>query len=303
MSLFTHQLGQPGTLPVGPPLPRFPLILDAFLVGCGSVTSGWAYVVKRLPIMGSLQAIDRQSLRVENLGSYVSAGQSSIGKSKCAVIKKFLSPNIAVTDRQDQWEFFKIWLRHGVAVPPLIIAGLDNVTTRHSVQRLWRETMIDMAAGGLETQVIVKYRNGDGQCLVNALVVPPDEIPWAQGLGEATGLNPELIVSDPTGEITQADVDRGPIDNRPSLQSAIGKTRCGYVNRHTLEMEEFDRDFEPAAPFVTAFSGVIAAAETMKSLMRVRHENSLHYQMSFRSGLLRALQMKCNPECECQKVS
>jgi hypothetical protein len=300
VSLFSHELGQPGALAGGPHLPDDSLALDAFLVGCGSVTSGWAYTVKRLPITGTLQAIDCQSLRKVNVGSYVSAGLSSIDKPKATFIREFLSPKIDVTARQDQWEFFKIWFRHGLTIPPLIIAGLDNVTTRHSVQRVWPETLIDMGAGGLESQVIVKHRESTGQCLLNALTIPPGKMEWAQTLANLTGLNPELIATDPTGGITQAEVDAAPVNQKPALKTLVGKPRCGYINRCTLEMEGFDPDFEPAAPFVTAFSGVIAAGETMKWLMGVRHENSLHYQMSFRSGLDRALQMKCNSECECQ---
>jgi hypothetical protein len=42
--------------------------------------------------------------------------------------------------------------------------------------------------------------------------------------------------------------------------------RCGYINRRTLELEGDDSDFAPAVPFVTAFSGVVGAAETMKWL-------------------------------------
>lgn len=299
-SLFTNEVGHPGTLGPGPSLPQMSLNLDAFLVGCGAVSNGWAYAVNRLPIGGRLQAIDCQSLRLENLGSYVAVGSDSIGKPKATLIREVLSPNIEVKDRPDHWEFFKIRLRSELSVPPLIITGLDKVTPRHSVQRLWPETLIDMAAGGLESQVIVKNRRGDGLCMLRALAVPADEIDWAQRLAQVHGLDPNLIVADPTGGITQAEIDAADGQHKGELQSALGKPRCGYINLRTLDLEGDDPDFAPAVPFVTSFSGIVGAAETMKWLMGERHARSLHFQRSFQSGCNRAIQMKCEPDCECQ---
>ena len=302
-SLFSHEVALPGALEPGPPLPISPLWLDAFLVGCGAVTNGWAYAVKRLPIAGRLQAIDNQSIRLENIWPYVAVGRESVGKPKTAVMKELLAPAINLMAKSDQWEFFKIWLDHGLDVPPLIIAGLDNVTTRHSVQRLWPETLIDMAAGGLQSQVIVKHKRNDGLCLLSALSIPPDEKNWAENLAAATGLDPAVIASNPTGTITQAEVDAAPDDKKVELQKAIGKPRCGHINRQSLEMEGYDQHFAPAAPFVTASSGIRGAAETMKWLMGRRYPHSLHFQHSFESGRSRALDMICSPGCECQVSS
>lgn len=300
--LFNHEVAPLGELETGPPLPTSPLRLDAFLVGCGAVTNGWAYAVNRLPIVGRLQAIDNQSLRLENIWSYVAVGRESVTKPKASVIKELLSPAINVTARSDQWEFFKIWLDHGLEVPPLIIAGLDNVTTRHSVQRLWPETLIDMAAGGLQSQVIVKHKNSDGLCLLNALTIPPDEKDWAESLAAATGLDPARIASEPTGAITQTEIDAAPPEKKAEIQKSLGKPRCGHINRQSLEMEGYDPNFAPAVPFVTAFSGVKGATETVKYLMGHRYPHSLHFQNSFESGRARALDMTCGPNCECQMV-
>jgi hypothetical protein len=258
--------------------------------------------MKRLPVVGSLQAIDRQSLRLENIWAYVAVGRESLGKPKAVVIKELLSPAIEVTPRPDHWEFFKIWLDHGAKVPPLIITGLDNVTTRHSVQRVWPETLIDMAAERLQSQVIVKHKTGDGLCLLRALSIPPGEVDWAQNIARATGLDPELIAKEPTGEITQAEIEAAPVDKQAELGAAQGKPRCGYINRQSLQMEEYDADFAPAVPFVTGFSGVAGAAETMKWLMGRRHPHSLHLQKSFESNRTRALEMKCDSTCECRTL-
>jgi len=233
----------------------------------------------------------------------VAASHSSIGKSKAGVIKELLSPNIDVKDRLDQWEFFKIRLLREFKVPPLIVTGLDNVTTRHSVQRLWPDTLIDMGAGQLQSQVIVKHRKGEGLCVLRALSIPPAEIEWAQDLARVTGLDPTLIAKEPTGEITQAEIEAAPADKQAELQRALGKPRCGYINRQSLEMETSDPNFAPAVPFVTALTGVAGAAETLKWLMGHRYDRSLYFQKSFESGRSKALQMKCELKCECQSLA
>lgn len=221
-SLFSHESGSPGTLKQGPPLPIEPLRLDTFLVGCGAVSNGWAYAIKRLPIVGKLEAIDPQSLRPENLGPYVASSCQWLGRPKVELLKSFLSPAIEVVPRGDHWELFTLRLKHELKVPRIIISGLDKVGTRHSLQRVWPETLIDMGAEGLESQVIVKHRNSDGLCLLNALTVPPEELNWAQTGAVLTGMNPELIASDPTGEITQAEIDAAPTNKREQLQAALG---------------------------------------------------------------------------------
>jgi len=79
--------------------------------------------------------------------------------------------------------------------------------TRHSVQRLWPETLVDMAAGGLTTQVIVKPSATDALCLLRALDIPPGELEWAERLALETGLSVQRIRSQPVTEITKGDVD------------------------------------------------------------------------------------------------
>jgi hypothetical protein len=297
ISLFTRQEGNLGTLHEGPALPSRSLEMDALLVGCGAVTNGWAYTIKRLPIIGSLQAIDRQSLRIENLGPYVLATRALVETSKSQIIGEYLAPAITVTPRPEEWELFKIRLKYGVVLPTLVVNGLDHVGTRHSVQRLWPEVLVDMAAGGLTSQVIVKPAATDALCLLQALDVPPGELDWAERLAQETGLNPDRIRNEPVTEITQADIDGADPTHRGELEKSRGKLICGRVTDQNLTMEAHNADFAPAVPFVTAFSGVVGAAESVKQLMGL--SASLHYQHHFQSNRSRALQMQCLPDCEC----
>jgi hypothetical protein len=303
VSLYTYEVGAPGSLPTGPVLPAEPLTLDGLLVGCGAVANGWAYAMKRLPVIGRMEAIDRQSLRIENFGAYMLASRKGLGKPKTELIRDYLSPAIMVTARTEEWEFFKIRLKHGLPVPRLVVNGLDNVEARHSVQRLWPETLIDMAAGGLTSQLIVKPRAGDGLCLLEALKRPEHEEGYAERLSQETGLRADRIRNEPTTPITEADVETAPPDKRQQLVAArqLGQLVCGHVTDQNLQMEGQSSDFAPAVPFVTGFSGVVGAGETMKWLMGHRYEHGLHWQHSSRSGRMRALAMRCNRHCDCQR--
>ena len=111
ISLFGHELGTPATLSPGPELPVTQVELEGFLIGCGAVTNGWAYTVKRLPIVGRLEAVDRQALRIENVAPYVAAGREWLGKPKVEMIAALLGPAIAITPRHEEWELFTIRLR------------------------------------------------------------------------------------------------------------------------------------------------------------------------------------------------
>src|SRR5690242_6062075 len=305
ISLFTNEIGEAGALPVGPELPVEPLELEAFLVGCGAVTNGWVYAVKRLPIVGRLEAVDRQALRIENVAPYVASGREWVGEPKAEMVKALLAPAITVAPRPEEWELFKIRIGFGLAVPPIIVNGLDNVETRHSVQRLWPEVLIDMAADGLTNQVIAKRRASDRICLLRALDRPADEVGWAERAARETGLPIERILATPTTAITEADVAAASEDTRPALERsrAAGQLICGRVTEQNLRFERPDRNFTPAVPFVTAFSGLVGAAATMRWLMGYRDGADLHFQHSFGSGRARTLRMRCDPGCDCRAQS
>ena len=302
ISLDSYELSSPGALDPGPLLPDSPLNLDGFLVGCGAVANGWAYTIKRLPIVGQLHAVDRESLGTENLGPYVGADRAWLKLPKVELIRDLLRPSVRVIPHAEEWELFKIRLQYGLKVPRLIINGLDNVETRHSVQRLWPECLIDMASGGTTSQVIVKSPSNEGLCLLHALTRPPHEVGYAERLTRETGLSVERIRHGPTSPITDADVRDAPVLKRADLDRdrQRGELLCSRITRHNLRSDAHQSDFAPAAPFVSCLTGVMAAAETVKWLLGRQYPLSLHIQSDFRRVGLRALGMRCRTECECR---
>jgi len=110
---------------------------------------------------------------------------------------------------------------------------------------------------------------------------------------------------DPTGPITESDVEAAPAELRAELEQARcgGQPICGRITERSLHGETASEDFAPAAPFVTALTGIKAAAETIKTLMVIDPAGGLHWQYDFRSGNARALVMKCATDCECRATA
>lgn len=304
ISLFERAQSMPGTFAPGAPLPTAPLKLDALLVGCGGVMHGFVYTLRRLPIIGQARAVDRQRLRDENLGPYVNATLDLVGVEKAEVVRRLLAPAIQVTPYPEDLDpLFTVRLDRGhLPLPPIVIAGLDRVVTRHTVQRLWPEVLIDMAAGGETAQVIVKRRGDDGACVVELLAARPDEEDDLARLATDSGLAAERIRDEMDRPITPDDIEAAPPELKPAIEEARrrGLLRCGFIRTRALDHERPNDDFVAAAPHVVGLSGVVAAAELVRELMGVNQLGSLRYQFSFISSRSRAISPRADLCCECR---
>jgi hypothetical protein len=301
ISLYTLEQGAPGELAPGPDLATDPVELDVLLVGCGGVGNGWVYAVRRAPAVGRVEAVDHQALRPENLGAYVCATRPRLNRPKVQVVKEELEPAFMVVAHAERFRFFKARFGYGQSyVPDLVISALDNPQTRHDVQRLWAPLTIDLAAEELTSQVLLKQRDDDGMCLIGAHTDPVGEDAELVALAAATGLSIERL-RDFESQITDEDVAAAPPDKRPALEEARRRRRpiCGRVGDLDLHEEEYSNEFTPAVPVVTAFTGIVAAAQTAKA--KLEPLTSLHFQFSFRSYRSRVLPIHCSEECECRE--
>jgi hypothetical protein len=303
ISLFERAQGAPGMLSAGPVLPTMPLELDALIVGCGGVTHGFVYALQRLPVVGQARAVDRQRLREENLGPYVNATLDLIGVEKAEIVRRLLAPRIGITSYAEDFDpLFTVRLERGhFRLPPMVIAGLDRVVTRHTVQRLWPEVLIDMGAGGETAQVIIKRHTEDGACVVELLVPSPDEQDDLSRLVAESGLERDVIRHEMDRPINAADIAGAPTQLRPALEDARqhGLLRCGFLRTRALDHEPDTHEFAAAVPHVVAFAGIVAAAELVKELTDRNQLGSLQYQFSFVSNRARAVAPRAEPHCEC----
>ena len=68
-----------------------------------------------------------------------------------------------------------------------------------------------------------------------------------------------------------------------------------YARNHGIRIH-CRSSFEEGMPFVTAFTGIVAAAQTAKA--KSERLTSRHFQFSFRSYRSRVLPVRCSEECE-----
>lgn len=301
LSAWTGDCGPPGSLPDGPPLPVIPPI-DALLIGCGNVMNGWAVAIRTLQVTGRARAVDRQSLGEENLGPYGLARRDMIGQPKTALLAGHLQPLITVFRHDEELDLFVPRItRWHLPLPALVINGLDEVEPRHLVQRLWPDVLVDMAAGGTTSQVIVNRRGG-GQCLLGAFSAPDAELGYVERTETATGLRRERFLNEFTTPVAAKDVAQAPPEHRARLQAAAesGQLVCGYINQASMTETSADEHFAPAAPFVGALTGARAAAITIALLTGYHVPGGLRWQYNFLSNRARTAVLRCRDTCECQ---
>lgn len=304
LSAWTGDCGPPGSLPSGPSLAMIPAI-DALLIGCGNVMNGWAVAVRALQIAGHIRAVDHQSLGEENLGPYALARRDMIGQPKTALLAQHLQPQIIVTRHDEELDLFVPRItRWHLPLPALVINGLDEVEPRHVVQRLWPDVLVDMAAGGTTSQVMVHRRGDAGQCLLGAFAAPESEPGYARRIETGTGLRPERFLNDFTTPVTAEDVAHAPPEHRARLQAAAdaGQLVCGFINQASLTTTSTDEDFASAAPFVSALTGARAAAITVALLAGGNVPGGLRWQYNFLSNRARTAVLSCVDTCECRRI-
>jgi hypothetical protein len=303
MSTVTGDVAPIGELPPEPaPLANVPP-LDALLIGCGNVGNGWAAAIRCSGISGHLRAVDRQTLGLENLGPYQLARHDRIGSPKTTLIEECLAPRIGTSRHDEELALFlpRVTRWRTVTLPPIVVNGLDNPESRRDVQRLWPDTLIDMAAQSTTCQVVVHRRGGGGLCLLGAF--PPEKAvnSYEQRILATTGLRPERFLNHYTTLITADDVTAAPAEHRAALDAArqSGQTLCGYINARSLADRSSDTCFAASAPFIGGITGARAAALTLRTLAGSPPQSGLHWQYDIVSAQSRTAYMSCNTACEC----
>jgi hypothetical protein len=306
ISFYERAHGSLGMHNAGPELPRHPLPLDALLIGCGGVMHGFVHTLRGLPVIGTAKAVDRQRLRDENLGPYIESMIEFLGAEKVSIVRQLLAPQIQVQEYAEDFDpLFTVRLERGlITLSPIVVAGLDRVTTRHTVQRLWPDVLIDLGAGGETAQVILKRRAEEGACVLELLERPPAEVDDLARLAAESGLRAHSIRSEMDKPITAEDVLAAPAELRAELDTArrTGVLRCGFIRTRALDQEAESEEFAAAAPHVVTLSGVAGAAELMKELMGINQPGSVRVQFSFVSNRAGTIAPGAGRSCECQLV-
>ncbi len=227
-----------------------------------------------------------------------------IGQPKTLLLARHLEPLITVTRHDEELNLFVPRISHWhLPLPRVVINGLDEVEPRHMAQRLWPEALVDMAAGGTTSQVIVHQRGQGGQCLLGAYEAAESETGYITRIEAATGLRRERFLSEFTTPVTAEDVAQAPPEHRARLKAAAdsGQLICGYINQASLTQTGSGDDFAAAAPFVGALTGAWAAAITVALLTGHHAPGGLRWQYNFLSNRTRTAATHCPDACECQR--
>jgi molybdopterin/thiamine biosynthesis adenylyltransferase len=197
--------------------------------------------------------------------------------------------------------------RGAIRRPQVILSALDNNTSRHELQDLWPDLLLEGATGGTVLQVSRSDYEQDLACL--RCLHPLQEGPrhsYEERIRELSGLPLAWIASavhEPSLPLTAEVVAQVPADKRESLLAHIGKQACGVLaeieSLSTLAKEE--QPVEPAVSFVSMMAGVLVAAEYLKRVMGAESVLKTFFQadLMFPLGSCILQTVKKSPDCYC----
>ncbi len=280
------------------PMHDGPLVLDVALAGCGAVGTAVALILSELDASGDVLVLDRQDLGPENIATYSLGGEEDgrLRRRKVDLVAEALGRKYNVTRRHGDLATLAADVDNGrVRCPPLFLTGLDSVTARHEVQRLWPERLIDAGTG--DTAVGLHYAvAGSGPCLMCFL--PPGGHRSAVELrAERTGLSVELLGR---GDDVLLEEDLAELDpeQRELLLPHVGKKICNLANAPGLI--ERAGDFQAAVTFVALQAACLAVGRLVAAELKLEMYNFIQYDSLIGPRADAAERRKRNSECYCQ---
>jgi molybdopterin/thiamine biosynthesis adenylyltransferase len=261
-SLYSYRTDE---ISSGPPLSE--MEANLLIVGAGAIGNGIVYVMTRLPLTGLAWIVDPQAFGHENLGTSILIGPAAVGKSKAIYARDFLRRRLRAEGFQEDLEAFEKRLDTEIPYPQVVLCGLDNVDTRHQVQRLWPDLVIDGAISDFGCQVSRHPWTEDVACLICLFRHPPGESA-ERVASRLTGLS-ESRVREAQSAVSQLDVLNASENERSWLQARVGRQICSVVQEavaQQISRDELDPGFQPSAPFVACLSACMVVGELVKHL-------------------------------------
>ncbi|MCX5796994.1 MAG: ThiF family adenylyltransferase [Elusimicrobia bacterium] len=248
----------------GPALPA-EIRIDALLLGAGAIGNGVGYLLSRLPIRGEIQVVDRQDFQRENLGTCMLIGPGDIGKDKATLVAEGLRSGVTARGFRMELAQLKEKMGRDVPYPRVVLSAVDNIETRHDVQRLWPDMVIDGAIGDFVCQASRHPWKENIACMLCLFQEPTGE-PAHVRQSRLTGL-PEARVIDAEEPITESDVDIAPPERRDWLRQRIGRKICSVIGEAVLQeisQAAYSEGFQPSVPFVAVLSACMMVSELIK---------------------------------------
>jgi len=297
-SLDTYATGE---VDKGPVLPE-ELNVDLLLVGAGAIGNGVALLLRQLPCRGHITVVDGQTCEPPNLGTCVLLGPTDLGRGKAEVIAHFLGSRLSADCFRGRLGDYAGRLGGEVRYPSVVLSALDSVSSRHEVQDLWPDLVIDGAIEEFITQVSRHPWREEIGCL-RCLFRETPSAPAEKLQSAATGLSSQRI-SDPDSQITEEDVGIAPPSHRGWLRERIGRTVCSVVQEGVLrEISARPSEVGPTVttPFVAGLSAAMAVAELVKHSCGWKTTLAPRFQFDCLRGPHNGLyfEQARNPKCLC----
>ncbi len=265
---FSFYTYSPEMVDLGPILPE-EIDLDLLLVGAGAIGNGIIYLLDRLPVRGNITVVDSEKYGPENFGTCLLIGQSEIDKEKARFAFEMLGGKLDTKHFTEEFSVFSNRLGTEIPFPRIVLNAVDNIDTRHEIQReLWSDLIIDGAIGDFSCQVTCHPLNENVACLM-CLFRKTDTEPAQQRASRATGLTPSRT-QDPEATVTEEDVRAAPAKKKEWLRGKIGKLICSVVQEavaQSISEEKLRKGFQPSVPFVACLSSSMMIGELVRSIM------------------------------------
>lgn len=278
-SMYSSALGHRfASEPLDDPGLPFAPRLAAVMVGAGSVGGAAAYALARTPsLQGDLDVVDPQALEAGNLDRALLATRqrSAAEDVKVDVVSDALAhlPHLHVTPHQltaGGW----LAQRDRELPLPLVLCAVDSAAARRAVQDCLPLHVLNAACHPAEVTVSRHITcNGPCMCCLHMSQVLDAERIKARLIAQATGFNFEMVVALLVGRValTLAHIQgierHGRMPNG-ALVDFVGLTLDELWDAQLLygatTAETAGGLVAVAAPWVTALTGVLLAAEALK---------------------------------------
>lgn len=251
----------------GPPLPDLG-DLDLAVVGLGAVGTATARILSLLPAGGRMLLVDPERFGPENLGTYSlgSADDAEAQTWKVDIAAAALSGFSCQSFSEPIEQVIEHIDAGDVHWPRTVLSGLDSVTARRQVQRLWPDQLVDGATAetmcGLHHVVA-----GDGACLMCLFPVRTEGPSAAERLSQVLGL-PADVLRYGDQLVTQEHVDHANPAQRATLEEQVGKPICGLARAVGLTALA-DDGYMPSVSFVSQQAACLTVGRLIAQLAGV----------------------------------
>lgn len=277
---YSAEIDEPG--------PRLPaeIDLDLLLIGVGAIGNGIIYLLSQLPVYGNITVVDSQKYGPENFGTCLLIGPSEIGKEKALFAFETLDGKLGTEHFTEEFSRFSKRLGTEVRFPQIVLNAVDNLETRHEVQReLWSDLVIDGAIGDFSCQVSRHPWDENVACLI-CLFRRADGDLAEQLASRATGLAASRT-QDAAALVSEDDVRNATCEKKEWLRLRIGKLICSVVQEgmaQSISEEKLRKGFQPSVPFVACLSSCMLVGELIGSILGLPNALEPRFQFDVLRG-------------------